>query len=59
MNDITLCKGQNCPLKEQCKRFKTKPEDLQSYFIYTPYDHRGEKCDYYLPTNNKPDVQSN
>lgn len=56
MPDITMCKGNNCPLKETCYRYSAKPNKyLQSYFTETPYkmiEGRIE-CDYYMELYNK------
>lgn len=40
------CKGTNCPIKEKCKRF-ISTEKLE-YLIYTPYDHRLNKCESFI-----------
>ncbi len=38
MPDITMCPGNDCPLKETCYRYKAIPSEYsQSYFIDTPY----------------------
>lgn len=34
--DITMCKGDGCPVKERCKRFNAEPGMMQSYFVDTP-----------------------
>ena len=34
--DITMCKGLNCPLKDNCYRHTAKPSELQSYFSGPP-----------------------
>lgn len=46
MADITLCKGNNCPMKEQCKRY-TSPHNpkYQSYFTESPI--KDGKCDMF------------
>ena len=49
MPDITLCSGKNCPLKEECYRFTTEPDDLQSYFLTIPYDRETKECKYLMP----------
>ena len=37
MADITMCDGTDCPIKEQCDRFTSKPnEHRQSYFVNVP-----------------------
>lgn len=44
MADITMCRGTDCPLKQNCYRFMAKPSEYwQSYFIEVPHD--GKKCD--------------
>jgi len=45
MPDITMCKGQNCPLKENCYRYKAKPSLYQSYFMEAPFKNR--ECNHY------------
>jgi hypothetical protein len=38
MTDITMCYGFECPVKEKCKRFTSKPnEHRQAYFLDPPY----------------------
>ena len=38
MSDITKCDGFECPVKEKCKRFNTKPDqEWQAYFLDPPY----------------------
>ena len=34
--DITMCKGEGCPVKEKCKRFIAEPGMMQSYFVGIP-----------------------
>ena len=44
MPDITMCKGTNCPKKNECYRFLATPSEYrQSYFIDPPYEK--DKCD--------------
>lgn len=48
MADITMCKGNECSLKESCKRFLLIPNSYyQSYFSEIPYNKEKEKCDEY------------
>jgi hypothetical protein len=38
MSDMTMCHGFDCPVKEKCKRFTSKPSELwQAYFLNPPY----------------------
>lgn len=50
MPDISMCNGNDCPLKEDCYRYKAKPSKFrQSYFFTPPY--KGTDCEYFWPTN--------
>ena len=52
MPDITMCKGNDCPLKENCYRYKAKPCEYQSYFMEAPY--KDDDCSHYLEMSSKP-----
>ena len=53
MPDITMCNGDDCPLKESCYRCTATPNDLwQSYFINPPYDEEKKECDHYWKTDD-------
>jgi len=43
MPDITMCRGEGCPIKKHCYRHIAKPDELQSYFVESPFD--GQKCE--------------
>ena len=61
MPDITMCEGNNCPLKETCYRYKAKPSEFaQSFFIGTPFEIiEGEpKCNHYWEIKNKKNENS-
>jgi hypothetical protein len=46
MPDITMCQGNDCPLKKTCYRHKATPSKFrQSYFIEAPY--KDENCSHY------------
>jgi len=46
MPDICKCKGDGCPIRDNCFRFTSLPSIRQSYFVEIPWD--GEKCiDFY------------
>jgi hypothetical protein len=48
MSDITMCKGTNCPHKENCYRYVAKANDCwQAFFVKVPYDPYAEDCEYY------------
>jgi hypothetical protein len=47
MPDITMCKGDDCPLKDKCYRFLASPSEYaQSYFVDAPYDKEKQECDH-------------
>jgi hypothetical protein len=48
MPDITMCKGDNCSLKESCYRFTANPnKKYQSYFSEIPYNEETRECNYF------------
>lgn len=47
MKDITLCPGQECPFKQDCKRYTTKGGEYQSYFVEAPYDKEANECKFF------------
>ena len=49
MPDITMCKNNDCSKKDSCYRFKTIPDEYQSYFV----DKMDWPCEYYCKTNEK------
>lgn len=51
MPDITMCKGEGCPIKNHCYRHIEKPSDYQSYFAESPWD--GEKCEMFWSDNSQ------
>ena len=45
MPDITMCFGDDCPLKEKCFRFRAVPGKMQYYFNNPPY--KENECEYF------------
>ncbi len=46
MPDITMCQGNDCPIKHKCYRHEAKPSEYrQSYFSEVPYE--SDDCDYF------------
>ncbi len=45
MADLTKCKGDNCPLKETCKRYTSEASLYQSWFVEPPI--KDGKCTMY------------
>jgi len=48
MPDISMCKGEDCPLKETCYRYTAESSDYQAYFMKIPYDTTTNSCDYHM-----------
>ena len=51
MPDISMCMGNDCPLKETCYRYKAKPSEYQSYFMEAPY--KDGDCSHYWEISSK------
>ena len=50
MADLTLCKGHNCPLKNECKRFLSKGDDTHNYwFFFIHYSAKRQECEFFIP----------
>lgn len=49
MTDITMCQGEDCPIKNDCLRYRAIPCDYQqSYFLNAPYDAEIDSCDEFI-----------
>lgn len=58
MPDITMCKGEECPLKWNCYRHNAKHSPLyQSFFIGTPYDKEKQNCKYFWQDERTEKIQ--
>lgn len=51
MADITMCKGQDCPLKLSCYRHNATKGMLQSYFMSPPF--KDGVCSHYWEDKEK------
>jgi hypothetical protein len=49
MPDISKCLGTDCPYKETCHHYTSKPSDWQSYFSVPPI--KDGKCEMYWGVN--------
>lgn len=49
MADITKCRGDGCPIKEECYRYTAKDNSYQDYFTEVPFIEG--KCDMYWGEN--------
>jgi len=55
MPDITMCRGNDCELKDNCYRHKAEPSEFrQSWFMKPPYESIFE-CEYFWEL--KPEIQ--
>lgn len=45
MPDISMCKNEQCPLKESCYRFKATPCEFRQ--TYGLFNHEDGDCKYY------------
>ncbi|MEZ0209204.1 MAG: hypothetical protein ACAH17_03465 [Candidatus Paceibacterota bacterium] len=53
MPDIAMCKGECCPLRDSCHRYKAKPDTYQTYFVTAPYDKKAAACGAYWETEKQ------
>jgi len=55
MPDISMCLNDKCPLKDNCYRFKAKPNDYQTYSSFK-YEWNSEsndwECSHYWPVES-------
>ena len=59
MPDITMCMGTGCPIKEQCLRHTSRPDEYrQSYFVHPPLDEDG-RCDHFWSNGNRANLNTN
>lgn len=59
MPDISMCNGQDCPLKDSCFRHIATPSMfMQSYFAESPFNKEKNKCDYYWEVKSKEQLEA-
>ena len=51
MSDITKCSGFNCPLKDNCERYKAIGGNWEYYFTEPPY--KDGECEFFLGDESK------
>lgn len=54
--DITLCRAESCPKKQDCYRYTASPSTFQSYFVFPPFFEYGNKfeCEYFIDGQTNP-----
>lgn len=45
MLDMSMCLNKKCPIKEKCYRFMAKPDQWQSYTLFS---WEGNDCEYFI-----------
>ena len=49
MADVTMCKGERCPAKDRCYRYRAKPSKYrQSFFANVPWDAYMYYCESFV-----------
>jgi hypothetical protein len=57
MPAIVMCKGTDCPLKNDCHRYNAKPNRFwQAYYIYIPFKKEKGMCHKYWPIDKYTNV---
>jgi hypothetical protein len=46
MPDITMCLNKECPMRNECYRYRAIPNEYQYYSTFTPEE---EKCEHFYP----------
>jgi hypothetical protein len=54
--DITMCKGGDCIIKENCIRFTGIIYGRQDFFGSPPFDKISKKCEHYLDDRPKEEL---
>jgi hypothetical protein len=53
MSDITMCEGQDCPLRESCYRYTAQPNPFrQAYFLKEPLKEENDEVVCHEWTDN-------
>lgn len=55
MPDITMCEGNECPIKLSCYRYTAEPAYMQSWFTVPSYDHEENNCGAYMSRKDHHD----
>ena len=50
--DIAMCKGTDCPMKQNCYRHTAKADEYQSYFSIPPI--KDGQCEYFWDNDDYP-----
>ena len=47
MADITMCSGQDCPMKERCYRFTAPKNSWRQSYFFNPPIKEDKTCDHF------------
>jgi Protein of unknown function (DUF2934) len=53
MEDITLCGGGSCPLKNRCYRYTAEVFGRQDFFGSMPFNSMTNQCDYFFDNSEQ------
>ncbi|TAH31467.1 MAG: DUF2934 domain-containing protein [Cytophagales bacterium] len=51
--DITMCGGENCPLKNNCYRFTGEILARQDFFGSLPYNQKTNECEHFYDNKHQ------
>ncbi len=46
--DITLCRGEHCPIKQKCYRFTLEVLGRHNFWTQAPYNSNTNSCEYFI-----------
>jgi len=56
MFDTCFCLGLWCPLKDSCRRYIVKPDDISLMFLTPLWSGESKECPVYLPVDEGGDI---
>ena len=48
MADISMCNGEQCPIRKMCYRYTAPQNDLCQSWVEYVYDFKNKECDGFL-----------
>lgn len=52
MADITMCSGEDCPMKERCYKFTAHKNNWRQSFFLNPPIKEDKTCDHFWDNNS-------
>ncbi len=59
MPDMSICTGEECPLRNTCYRYRANASEYLQSYIESPYSTEESKCDFYWPLRQKQENNLN